>query len=202
MIEVWFCEAGQVPHELGLLSRYARRHLAERLGVPPDGVPIRRHCMVCGSTGHGKPYVEGYPVHFSCSSAGGFIGVSIGNVPHGVDLVRISDVTPDASTAIAAPDEHTKNPVELATIWARKEAVLKATGHGLSIDPVTIEVSAPDVPARLLTWPEIRRPWVSISDLDAHGLDGYVAALAWLSGETQQIAVHANNGGRRRKHEA
>ena len=39
-----------------------------------------------------------------------------------------------------------------AQLWARKEAVLKATGHGLMAAPSDVEVSAPFTPPEVVAW--------------------------------------------------
>ena len=44
-----------------------------------------------------------------------------------------------------------------ARMWSRKEAILKATGHGLVVDPSQVVVSSPDAPAALLEWSRRRR---------------------------------------------
>lgn len=38
------------------------------------------------------------------------------------------------------------------TYWSRKEALLKATGHGLAAPMTSIHVSAPDEPAAVVAW--------------------------------------------------
>ena len=62
--------------------------------------------------------------------------------------------------------------------WVRKEAVLKATGDGLSIPLTQLTVSGPDQPPELCGW--IGRPLlpgiVTMYDLDA--APSYAAALA------------------------
>jgi 4'-phosphopantetheinyl transferase len=60
--------------------------------------------------------------------------------------------------------------------WVRKEAVLKLTGHGLSVDPAHLEVTAPDEPPRLLAWGgPSTMPVVTLADVE---LAGMVAAVA------------------------
>ncbi len=67
-----------------------------------------------------------------------------------------------------------------ARYWTRKEALLKATGHGLAIEPNRLTVSTPWTTPRLITWdavPRFIRP-VFFHELNA-GPD-YAACLATL----------------------
>ena len=63
------------------------------------------------------------------------------------------------------------------SFWTRKEALLKAAGVGLAVDPREIEMSAPGVPARVLHVPAefgLASDW-SVSDVE---LPGFAAAVA------------------------
>ena len=61
----------------------------------------------------------------------------------------------------------------------RTEAVLKATGHGLDVDPRLVGISGPDAAPRLETWHGPgRRPAVTLTDLDLGG--GFVGCVARL----------------------
>lgn len=189
MIEVWFARA-ESPRRNGSARVLARIVLGSLLGVPPAQVPIRRHCSRCGSTEHGKPYVDGDPIHFSASSAGGHIAVAAGGVPLGVDLVDVAEIRPETGRAILSPDEQADDPRGLATVWARKEAILKATGDGLSVDPQAVRVSSPDAPAALLSWPLGGVRGVHVVDLDTGSQVGSLSSLAWLSRAGMQVVVH------------
>jgi 4'-phosphopantetheinyl transferase len=69
-------------------------------------------------------------------------------------------------------------------LWARKEAVLKATGHGLMAAPSDVEVSAPFAPPELLAWrvdPSCVGP-VHLADLAlGEGLAGAVAVVGGVA---------------------
>jgi 4'-phosphopantetheinyl transferase len=115
-----------------------------------DGVRIVRACRSCGSDRHGKPQVvvpSGSPaVHLSLSRSGGRAVVAVTDAgPVGVDLEHVHPETSDDLVA-----------------WVRAESLLKATGHGLTIDPNTLAI-----PHRT-------------DDLDAP--DGFVAAVTVLTG--------------------
>lgn len=59
--------------------------------------------------------------------------------------------------------------------WVRKEAVLKASGEGLTVEPTTLQMSAPDEEPELLGWQGRAVPALWMSDLDVG--DGYEAAV-------------------------
>lgn len=140
-----------------------RRVVGRHLGMPPREVGFARQCTTCGSTAHGKPVVIGHPAtHVSLSYGNGVALVGLATAGElGID---VEDVT---STDFAGFDAVTLAPDERADlgalagsallearaqVWARKEAVLKATGHGLAIDPTRVVVSGPHQPARLVRW--------------------------------------------------
>lgn len=110
-------------------DRALERLAATFAGV--DDVRVVRACRSCGSDRHGKPQVVGAPVHVSLSRAAGLAVVAVTDAgPVGVD------VEPTASTT---------REVDVAT-WVRKESIVKATGHGLMVDPDSIDVTAPGPP--------------------------------------------------------
>ena len=189
MIEVWPAR--------GVLGRasalaLARIVLASRLGLWPDQVPLRRRCRRCGATDHGKPYVEGDAIYFSISSAGDRVTLATAPVPIGIDLVRVATITPDDAGAILAQGEEADDARGLATLWARKEAILKTTGEGLAIDPRFVRVSPPDASAALLAWPAGDTRGVQLRDLHTGVQEGYVSCVAWLSGSGAPIVVHGD----------
>jgi len=191
--------------------------LAARTGVPAAELRFDRTCRRCGSAHHGKPRLaddisaEAGPVPFSLSRAGNRIAVAVADQPGlelGIDVERV----PDPGDAVLAVAPEVLTTTELATYrrlagpsrghalavwWARKEAVLKAVGHGLSVAPSTIAVTAPDEAPAVTRWfapagggrvPAVRdrsmrpRPRVSMCDLEAaHGYVGCVAAVGATS---------------------
>lgn len=72
--------------------------------------------------------------------------------------------------------------------WVRKEAVLKATGDGLSIDPDRLRLGPADQAPRVEEWLlPARRPSVRILDLDLGA--GRVAAVAVVGRREPRVDV-------------
>lgn len=94
---------------------------------PAADLRIVRACRACGSDRHGKPHVVGPPgrsrVHLSLGRSAGRAVVAVtGLGPVGVDLEALGPETDDDLVA-----------------WVRTESLVKATGHGLTIDPGSVE---------------------------------------------------------------
>jgi 4'-phosphopantetheinyl transferase len=217
--EVWWGRpASAGPHLLELLSveeranharlrqpadrdRYLVSHallrivLGRRLGIAPAAVEL--------AGGEGKPRLAGpSPEHeFSLSHSGDAVVVAIAtDVPVGVDVERVRTgrdlsalvervLTPQERSALA---DRSGGDEGFYRYWVRKEAVVKATGHGMRMPLGAITVSAPDEPPRLLSWPadEAPLPAIRLHDLDAG--DGHVACLATLG--TSEVAVEEHDG--------
>ena len=129
-----------------------RRLLAERTGRDPREL---------GSTPDefGRPCIPDIePLRFNTSRTGSWFAVALHegtNLP-GVDI-ESSRHLPDAVSIgrrILSDEEsgslgadHAMSPEHLLRVWTRKEAVLKAIGRGLSIDPsaITIPVGPEDL---------------------------------------------------------
>ncbi|KGN34787.1 4'-phosphopantetheinyl transferase [Knoellia sinensis KCTC 19936] len=78
-----------------------------------------------------------------------------------------------------------------ALTWARKEAILKATGHGLVVDPSQVVVSAPDAPAALVEWKAMQHPPgpTQVADVDVDRAD-HRAAVAVLTSHPLKVRLH------------
>jgi len=172
----------------------AKTVIAACTGARPEQVSFDRTCRQCGRP-HGKPAVAGGGPEFSVAHSGALIAVAVACDPVGVDVEQIDgrarplggDGDPDAlarlvlaepeRAALAAADPPARARAFLVA-WARKEAVTKATGDGLSAPFSQIVVAAAG-PPRVTSWPYPQAPEsVSVLDLDAG--PGYVAALAVL----------------------
>jgi len=114
---------------------YAFRHhvlrtlLSKWLHQTPDSLTF-------SSNPFGKPFIEDCRVHFNISRSGTFLCLYFGPHDGGVDIERRRD--PATYRDVAArhfhPDElkMLKDDDDFFVIWTRKEALLKATGTGLS----------------------------------------------------------------------
>ncbi|WP_296370722.1 4'-phosphopantetheinyl transferase superfamily protein [Pseudonocardia sp.] len=123
-------------------ARYLAAHaltrlvLAELLGASPSGLVFDRTCR-CGQP-HGKPTLPGGP-HFSLTHAGELVGLAVhagGPVGLDVEQVRAMKDLPSMARHVCSPAElqaaGPPAPAEFFRAWTRKEALLKATGEGLS----------------------------------------------------------------------
>jgi len=131
-------------------------HARSLLG--PGAVTSGRLCPACGSDAHGRPWVrhEGRPVHVSLSRSGPHLVTAIAEVSVGVDVeVAAIGVLPELVLALGESGDSG----DLAQAWARKEAILKARGTGLTT-PMSAVVLADE------RWQDLAAP------------EGYVAALA------------------------
>jgi 4'-phosphopantetheinyl transferase len=150
---------------------------AELLGRP---VAVGHHCVRCGADDHGAPFLVGAPrLHVSLARAGGLSIVALTEAGRvGVDVERDDAAGFDGFAAAALhPDERARSPLEGTRTWVRKEAVLKATGRGLAVDPRRVRVSEARQPAALLDWSAPDSPgevWLA----DVPVTDGWLAAVA------------------------
>ncbi|MCT2582764.1 4'-phosphopantetheinyl transferase family protein [Actinophytocola gossypii] len=176
-----------------LLRAVAARHL----GVEPEAVILDASCYDCGKP-HGKPRVvaERAP-EVSISHSGDRVALAmVDGVPVGVDVEEIRDAEVDelARITFTAEERAAFGRVPEAglraaffTYWARKEAVVKATGKGMSVPMSTFTLSAHDAPPAVLAseTPEVDPATTRMADLDP-GPD-YRASLAVFGTETPQV---------------
>lgn len=194
--------AGQLAHRT-VRTRFVtarallRLRLAAWTGTAPTALRVDTTCLRCGGD-HGKPRLvgPGAEVQFSIAHAGGRVAVAVAHdVPVGVDVesvaVRETHALSDLGTGILAPAELVDyralapeaRPHALAVWWSRKEAVLKATGAGLTLPMRSVVVTAPTRPAALRSPRAGRTAMLALRDLTPReGLVGCVAAVGvtWL----------------------
>ncbi|MFE5776201.1 4'-phosphopantetheinyl transferase family protein [Brachybacterium sp. NPDC056505] len=134
--------------ERTLAGRVALRLLlAHVLGAPAAEaplLPIERTCDVCGEP-HGRPRTAGAALSGSASGPHVLVAVAACEdgaeepPPLGVDIQELPRTLWDGfDAAVLHPDEHlteSAGPRARVDLWTRKEAVLKAAGVGLRIDP-------------------------------------------------------------------
>ena len=103
------------PTDSFLAGRLLLRTLAgELLGMPPADVELVAVCPDCGGN-HGRPLIVGSDLHVSLSHS------------------------PDAVVAAASWKARVGIDRSVDESWARLEAVLKADGRGLRVDPGMVE---------------------------------------------------------------
>jgi 4'-phosphopantetheinyl transferase len=128
-----------------LAHSLARRALAAVVGGEPQDVPLDVACAGCGSREHGKPHVrDGVPdaPEFNLTHSGRVVAVALAppGLPVGVDVEarRTMDWAPLRRNVFGDAEWHATEAApdpdgERFTTWARKEAAVKASGHGLSL---------------------------------------------------------------------
>lgn len=145
-----------------------RHRLSEITGVPGAELEFVRDCRVCGDPRHGKPRLRGPGPSFSLSHSGDRVVVAVSEDSEvGVD-VEAESTRPidDLADRILHAEEAPASGLELLRTWVRKEAILKASGHGLGTAMTSIHLGALPVGTRF-------------EDLDAGA--GYLAAVAEIA---------------------
>jgi 4'-phosphopantetheinyl transferase len=196
-----------------LSSRILLKTTVGRLAdTPPELVRLAYHCPRCDRS-HGRPVVISPPAavgwHVSLSHTSrqvivaatdaGPVGVDIETTAstmfRGFDGVALTNAEA-AEVERCAPSARAK---ARAVYWARKEAVLKATGFGLAVDPAALEVSAPYLPAALTAW-HADKPLAAPAQItDVPVDDDHVAAVAVLSPAHCAVVLRAPPGSGRGK---
>lgn len=144
---------------------YAAQHTLMRciaatvLGVrdaEASQIPVDRSCNLClKSASHGKPRLEGVNLNMA-RALGLAAGVySASDTALGIDLITVRDHYFDGFDRIALADYEKRAVDSLLPdqarlvrqmLWCAKEAVLKASGHGLSVKPNQVMLALPPLP--------------------------------------------------------
>jgi 4'-phosphopantetheinyl transferase len=145
-------------------------------------VVVDRTCPSCGRP-HGRPRLPGTGLHVSISHSGATVAVAVSNAGEvGVDVQQLQDgPVQELSPLVLAESEagHVAVARDFFTYWTRKEALVKATGDGVTVPLCEVVVSPPGTPPRVLGYP---RPGGLAAQLRDLGPElGYVGALAVLS---------------------
>ncbi|MDT0329454.1 4'-phosphopantetheinyl transferase family protein [Nocardiopsis lambiniae] len=196
-----------------LLGRaMARSVLAERVGCDPREVTFELRCRSCDdkelagaerdSEPHGKPHPTGAAAgwEISVSHSGDWVVLVLAEgVPVGVDVERVAesrDLEGLAAYTLSDTEHETWKTLSSDArvgaffgYWARKEALLKATGLGLSGGLRRVTVSPPHADARLVSWTGGGVPEASwLTDLERG--EGYRAAFAALTDRPVTPVLH------------
>lgn len=183
-----------------------RAVVADRADARPGEVEVQHRCRTCGATDHGRPLVvvAGRPgPQVSLARAGRLSIVAVADREVGIDLERAVVPAPSEPPRLEAVvlSERERGPLAGAPdgrtaavlrAWVRKEAVLKALGHGLVVDPRLVELSTEGPRPKLVGWGGPgRRPQIRLLDIDAG--PGLVAAVACVG--RRRVAVEGRRGG-------
>lgn len=168
----------------------ARTIAGRELGVEPADVPLDAACTDCGKP-HGKPHVPGSDLELSLTHAGERVGLAVARgVPIGLDVEATSRnsgddllryaLSDDELAAVAGLSEQERSSAFFG-YWARKEALMKATGKGLKVPLRSINLTPPWLAPALVTSTDaaLTPGTTSIADLDCG--PGYAAAVAALT---------------------
>ena len=169
-------------------ARYLAGHaltrlvLADALGRSTADLAFDRTCR-CGAQ-HGKPALPGGP-GFSLTHAGDLVGVAVHEDPVGLDVERVRALSDLAALATHAcsPAETAPDPTAFFTLWTRKEALLKATGAGLSAPMNAITLG----PSGLVGWVGEHAPDGPVWLRDLRPAPDHLAAVAGLGAEPVEI---------------
>jgi 4'-phosphopantetheinyl transferase len=178
----------------------ARVVLGAATGVPPDQLVIDRSCSGCGGQ-HGKPRLPAAPdLHVSVAHSGSCVAVAVARgTLIGVDVEAVVQLDPaelealvGATLAEEERDALADQPGEdrargFTTYWTRKEAVLKATGDGLTVPMAELVVSPPAAPPRVLRWKGHCAQAARLSLHALHPSPGHVATLAVLGSPSTHV---------------
>lgn len=120
--------------------------------APGQRYAVERSCTRCGSIGHGAIRVTGPRVWASVSRGDGWlVAAGCDTGPVGVDVEPAGGVCAAVVSQVALhPLESVADDLQATRIWVRKEAVLKAFGLGLTVDPRRVRLGGPDEPPRVL----------------------------------------------------
>jgi 4'-phosphopantetheinyl transferase len=186
-----------------------RRAVALLTGTPASLVDVGRWCRVCSTVGdHGRPVAfdpSGHTiprVHLSSAHAGEVVLAAASAAgPVGVDVEPTGrgDFDGFDESSLSEEERDLVNEVPPAErdewrlrIWVRKQAVLKATGHGLSVSPAEFCVAGGHVRQASPRLAEDFGPGVHIIDLTRVPV-GHIASAAFL-GSFRPIIVLAPSG--------
>jgi 4'-phosphopantetheinyl transferase len=129
-------------------------------GTDPATITSHQVCPDCGEPGHGPLRLsfdtgaDAPPaVHVSLARAGGRLALAVTMAgPVGIDLESVAElgrapvaavVLSDAEAGALAALDPAAAEAAVAVIWTVKEAVLKAAGTGLRVDPRDLTVTLP-----------------------------------------------------------
>jgi 4'-phosphopantetheinyl transferase len=177
---------GDLPAHAVLRTEAARFH-----DVAPAQIVLVHECPRCGSDEHGQPRLlptaaVRRPAHVSLARAGDLSVVAITDAgPVGVDAeAECAADFPGFADVALHPGERAAS-VDPTRVWVRKEALLKAYGLGLAVDPSDIRLDDEGLAAWDSPHPAPESLW--LRDLT---VPGHVVAVAVLpEGEVDDLSA-------------
>ncbi len=122
-------------------------HARAARGAGP--VEVGRLCPVCGSAGHGRPWLryDGTQVHVSLARSGPHLVTVLAGTPVGVDVESVAAVERDwrPELVLAPGEEPGSGSTDAAALWVAKEAVLKYLGTGLATPMTEVQLAAYEI---------------------------------------------------------
>jgi 4'-phosphopantetheinyl transferase len=173
-------------------ARYLAAHALARLVLaerrPPAELVYDRSCR-CGAQ-HGKPVLPGGPA-FSLTHAADLVGVAVHDGPVGLDVEQVRPMSDLAGMAahVCSPAETVTDAASFFTVWTRKEALLKATGDGLSSPMAAITLG----PSGVREWTGDGAPARPVWLRDLHPAPGYRAAVAGFGAAAPEVVETDGN---------
>ena len=167
-----------------------RRLGARQLAVRATEIEITARCPHCHSTEHGRPTVtaSGRGLHSSIAHAGNYVLAAVSpDRPLGADLERCDGVGFDGFDETALAPTERSQVAEIvpgprgwlaARFWTAKEAALKVTGAGLTVDPRSVVVDHPAASITVATHRPLREKARTYGVTFLTAPDGYVACVA------------------------
>jgi 4'-phosphopantetheinyl transferase len=167
-----------------------RTAAARLLDARPADIAVDRTCARCGAQ-HGRPLLPGSGLHASVSHSGEVVAVALTwSGPVGVDVEAVRPIDFAAiADRVCTPAERIDIRAEgdFYTVWTRKEAVLKATGEGLSRPMTDLHVTPPGSAPALLGLSRGQPSACQLADISVG--DGYRACVAVLTADPIAVST-------------
>lgn len=94
----------------------------------------------------GKPYLKSGNIFFNVSHTKGFVAVAVSEFNIGIDIELVKDIDPKFCGRFCSEGEQAYiisngqlNKTRFFEVWTRKEAIVKQSGAGLSMDIASID---------------------------------------------------------------